>query len=154
MHSTHRGKSGLTAVLLTDNWLFCTLRMPQNSRRNIFLIWEICSQIKKISECFSRNKKNELTEKIFFNDKRSSSSELAMILPSYKEVTQISQKPRPNATVPCSSCWFYYKGECNSNLSNFDAFVERVVKNNRKNNRDRHRICKVFWVYCFVLIIT
>ena len=31
----------------------CTLRIPQNFLRKIFLSWEICSQFKKISECFS-----------------------------------------------------------------------------------------------------
>ena len=41
-----------------------TLQMPQNLLRNIFLIWEICSQIKKILD-FSQNKKNKLAEKNF-----------------------------------------------------------------------------------------
>ena len=34
------------------------LQMPQNLLRSIFLIWEIYSQIKKILEYFSQNKKN------------------------------------------------------------------------------------------------
>ena len=38
-------------------------KIPQNLLRKIFLIWEICSQIKKISESFPQNKKNKLTKK-------------------------------------------------------------------------------------------
>ena len=42
-----------------------TLQMPQNLLRNIFLIWETYSQIKKILENSSQNKEIYLAKKYF-----------------------------------------------------------------------------------------
>ena len=42
------------------------------------------------------------------------------------------------------------KGERNLNQSKDDSFVERVAKNNRWNNGDRHKIHMIFLINCFV----
>ena len=46
------------------------------------------------------------------------------------------------------------KGECNLNQSKDDSFVERVAKNNSRNNGDRHKIHEIFVTDCFVFVIT
>ena len=51
-----------------SRWSQSTLKYTGNPSKlieKIFLIWEICSQIKKISEYFSQNKKRKLTENNF-----------------------------------------------------------------------------------------
>ena len=56
-----------TEVETSENIYIAALQIPQNIVRNVFLTWEISSQIKKILEYFSQNKKNKLTEKIFLS---------------------------------------------------------------------------------------
>ena len=53
------------------------------------------------------------------------------------------------------SGYFYLnKGECNLNQSKDVLFVERVAKNNSRNNGDRHKIYDIFLINCFVFVIT
>ena len=40
------------------------------------------------------------------------------------------------------------------NLSSVDSVVERVAKNNNRNNGDLLKISKIFLISCFVLVIT
>ena len=39
-------------------------------------------------------------------------------------------------------------------MSNVAPFVERMAKNNRRNNGNRNKIHKIFLLNCFVFVIT
>ena len=57
-----------------------------------------------------------------------------------------SNQPLAAQVCPPLQLGYYYqnKGECDLNQSNVDSFVERVAKNNSKNNGDRYKTYYIF----------
>ena len=62
-------------------------------------------------------------------------------------------RTRHQETAWQSGYCYVNKEECNLNQLKDNTFVERVAKNNSRNNSDHHKIHEIFLIYCFIFVI-